>query len=132
MGIILRYDLHSVSQDSVGLHEDVVFCVEYSQTTGQIVTGSLDKKLQLWDTKTRNVSPTGMITFDSDVSSLSVCGMYISVAAVRNVYFYDMRNLTGPVKAKFSPLEYHIQCLQSSLEWNGMPFFNFCYEFPYF
>jgi len=118
-GSVRRYDLHSVSQDSVGLHEDVVFCVEYSQTTGQIVTGSLDRKLQLWDTKTRNVSPTGMITFDSDVSSLSVCGMYISVAAVRNVYFYDMRNLTGPVKAKFSPLEYHIQCLQSSLEWNG-------------
>jgi cell cycle arrest protein BUB3 len=64
-----------------------------------------------------------MINFDSDVSSLSVCGMYISVAVARNVYFYDMRNLTGPVKAKFSPLEYHIRCLQSSSEWNGTPFF---------
>ncbi|RLN16517.1 hypothetical protein C2845_PM02G05840 [Panicum miliaceum] len=122
-GSVRRYDFRSVSQDTVGLHDDAVSCVEYSQTaelfSAQIVTGSLDKKLQLWDTKIRNVTPTSMITFDSDVSSLSVCGMYISVAVARNVYFYDMRNLTGPVKAKFSPLEYHIRCLQSSSEWNG-------------
>ncbi|XP_039782503.1 mitotic checkpoint protein BUB3.3-like isoform X1 [Panicum virgatum] len=116
-GSVRRYDFRSVSQDTMGLHDDAVSCIEYSQTTGQIVTGSLDKKLQLWDTKTKNFSCG--ITFDSDVSSLSVCGMYISVAVARNVYFYDMRNLTGPVKAKFSPLEYHIRCLQSSLQWNG-------------
>ena len=91
------------------------------------MTGSLDKKLQLWDTKTKNFSCG--ITFDSDVSSLSVCGMYISVAVARNVYFYDMRNLTGPVKAKFSPLEYHIRCLQSSLQWNGTPFLTFIMNF---
>jgi hypothetical protein len=35
MGIILRYDFRSVSQDTVGLHDDAVSCVEYSQTTGK-------------------------------------------------------------------------------------------------
>ncbi|OEL25677.1 Mitotic checkpoint protein BUB3.3 [Dichanthelium oligosanthes] len=118
-GSVRRYDFPSGSHDTVGLHEDVVACTEYSQMTGQIVTGSLDKKLQLWDTKIGSVNPSGTITFGSDVASLSLCSIYISVAVARNVYFYDMRNLSGPVKAEFCPMEYHIRCLQASPKWNG-------------
>ncbi|CAL4944502.1 unnamed protein product [Urochloa decumbens] len=118
-GNILRYDFGSSSHDTVGLHEDMVACIDYCHITGQIVTSSLDKKLQLWDTKVRNFSPNGTITFDSDVASLSICGTYISAAIARHVYFYDIRNLTGPVKAKFSPMAYQIRCLQASPEWNG-------------
>ncbi|KAF8709835.1 hypothetical protein HU200_029548 [Digitaria exilis] len=117
-GSVRRYDFCSGSHDTVGLHDDAVACIEYSEITGQIVTGSLDKKLQFWDTKIRSVSPYGTIIFGSDVASLSICGMYISAAVSRNVYFYDMRNLTEPVKAK-CPVEHHIRCLQSSPEWNG-------------
>ncbi|RLN41165.1 mitotic checkpoint protein BUB3.3-like [Panicum miliaceum] len=40
-GSVRRYDFRSVSQDTVGLHEDAVACVEYSQTTGY-VAGSVD------------------------------------------------------------------------------------------
>ncbi|CAN6292592.1 unnamed protein product [Urochloa humidicola] len=118
-GSVRRYDFSSSSHDTVGLHEDVVACIDYCHITGQIVTGSLDKKLHLWDTKVKNFRPSSTITFNSDVASLSICGTYISVAIARNVYFYDMRNLTGPVKAKFSPMEYHIRCLQASSGWNG-------------
>ncbi|CAN6322533.1 unnamed protein product [Urochloa humidicola] len=118
-GSVRRYDFGSSSHDTVGLHEDVVACIDYCHITGQIATSSLDKKLKLWDTKVRNFSPSGTITFDSDVASLSICGTYISAAIARNVYFYDMRNLTGPVKAKFSPMAYRIRCLQASPEWNG-------------
>ncbi|WVZ60635.1 hypothetical protein U9M48_010628, partial [Paspalum notatum var. saurae] len=118
-GSVRRYDFHSGTQDTVGLHEDVVACIEFSQMTSQVVSGSLDRQLQLWDSKNRSVNPSSTITFGSDVASLSICGMYISAAVERNVYFYDMRNLTGPVKAKFCPLEYHIQCLQASPGWNG-------------
>ena len=84
------------------------------------MTGSLDKKLMLWDLKTRNVSPSGTIILDSDVASLSICGMYILAAVARNVYFYDMRNLTTPVNEKDRPLEYPIRCLHASPEWNGI------------
>ncbi|KAJ1293526.1 hypothetical protein BS78_01G075000 [Paspalum vaginatum] len=118
-GSVRRYDFHSGTQDTVGLHEDVVACIEFSQMTSQVISGSLDNQLQLWDTKNRSVNPSSTITFGSDVVSLSIYGMYISAAVERNVYFYDMRNLTGPVKAKFCPLECHIQCLQASPEWNG-------------
>lgn len=118
-GSVRRYDFHSGTQDTVGLHGDVVACIEFSQMTSQVVSGSLDKKIQLWDTKARNVNPSSTITFSSDMASLSICSMYILAAVERNVYFYDMRNLTGPVKAKFCPLEYHIRCLQASPEWNG-------------
>lgn len=96
----------------------VLFLLHYN-FSGQIVTGSLDKKLQFWDTKIRSGSPSGTITLGSVVASLSMCGMYISAAVENNVYFYDVRNLTGPVKAKCH-VEYHIRCLQSSPEWNGM------------
>jgi cell cycle arrest protein BUB3 len=35
MGNILRYDFHSGSQDTVGLHEDVLACIEFSSMTGK-------------------------------------------------------------------------------------------------
>jgi cell cycle arrest protein BUB3 len=84
------------------------------------MTGSLDKKLKLWDSKTRNVSPSGTITLNSDVASISICGIYILAAVERNVYLYDMRNLTRPVDEKDCPLDYQIRCLHTSLEWNGI------------
>ncbi|TKV91260.1 hypothetical protein SEVIR_9G083300v4 [Setaria viridis] len=118
-GSVRRYDFRSGSEDTVGLHEDVVACTEYCQITGQIVTGTFNKKLQFWDAKVRSVSPNSTITFNSDVTSLSLCGMYISAAVAKTVNFYDMRNLTGPVEANFSPLEYQIRCHQSSAEWDG-------------
>ncbi|XP_062214530.1 mitotic checkpoint protein BUB3.3 isoform X2 [Phragmites australis] len=118
-GSVRRYDFGSGAQDTVGLHGDMVACIEFSQMTGQVVTGSLDKKLQFWDMKKRSVNPSSTITLDSDVASLSICGMYILAAVARNVYFYDIRNLTGPVREKDCPLEYHIRCLQASPEWNG-------------
>lgn len=103
----------------MGLHDDVVACIEFSQMTSQVITASVDKKVLFWDTHTRNVSPNSIITFSSDVASLSVCDMYILAAVERDVYFYDMRNLTEPVKVKNSPVEYHIRCLTASPEWNG-------------
>uniref|UniRef100_A0ACD5X7U1 Uncharacterized protein n=1 Tax=Avena sativa TaxID=4498 RepID=A0ACD5X7U1_AVESA len=118
-GSIMRYDLHSGAQDTVGLHDDVVVCTEFSQTTGQLVTSSLDKKLFFWDTNTRSVNPNSTLMLDSVVASLSVCGMYIVVAVERDVYWYDMRNLTGPIKAKDSPLKHHIRCLHASEQWQG-------------
>ncbi|KAM0829099.1 hypothetical protein ACQ4PT_067086 [Festuca glaucescens] len=118
-GSIIRYDLHSGAQDNVGLHDDLVASTEFSQTTSQLITSSLDKKLFLWDTNTRCVNPNSTLMLDSVVGSLSVCGMYILVTVERDVYWYDMRNLTGPIKAKDSPLKHHIRCLHSSEQWKG-------------
>ncbi|KAF0915488.1 hypothetical protein E2562_036532 [Oryza meyeriana var. granulata] len=118
-GSVARYDLHSGAQGIVGLHGEVVSCIEFSHMTGQVVTATLDKRLLFWDAQTRNMSPSSIITLDSDVASLSVCDMYILAAVEREVYIYDMRNLTGPVKSKDSPVEYHIKNLHSSPEWNG-------------
>ncbi|KAG8098240.1 hypothetical protein GUJ93_ZPchr0013g36173 [Zizania palustris] len=118
-GSIRRYDLHSGAQGIVGMHDEVISCIEFSQTTGQVVAATLDKKLMFWCTQTRNACPDSVITLDSDVASLSVCGMYILAAVEREIYMYDMRNLTGSVKAKYTPVEYHIRSLHSSPEWNG-------------
>ncbi|XP_047071889.1 mitotic checkpoint protein BUB3.3 [Lolium rigidum] len=118
-GSIVRYDLHSGAQDTVGLHDDVVVSTEFSQTTGQLITCSLDKKLFFWDTNARSVNPNNTLMLESVVGSLSVCGMYILVAVERDVYWYDMRNLTGPIKAKDSPLKHHIRCLHSSEQLKG-------------
>ncbi|TVU44941.1 hypothetical protein EJB05_04404 [Eragrostis curvula] len=115
-GSVRRYDFGSGAQDTVGLHKDAIACIEFSQMS---VTGSLDKKLQFWDTKTGSTNSTGTVTLESHVSSLSICGMYLLAAVARNVYFYDIRNLAGPVKAKDCPVVHHVQCLQASAEWNG-------------
>jgi cell cycle arrest protein BUB3 len=88
--------------------------------SGQLITCSLDKKLFFWDTNARSVNPYNTLMLESVVGSLSVCGMYILVAVERDVYWYDMRNLTGPIKAKDSPLKHHIRCLHSSEQLKGM------------
>ncbi|XP_044984902.1 mitotic checkpoint protein BUB3.3-like isoform X1 [Hordeum vulgare subsp. vulgare] len=118
-GCVIRYDLNLGAQDTVGLHDDVVVSTEFSQVTSQLVTSSLDKKLFFWDTHTRSVNHNNSFKLDSVVVSLSVCGMYILVTDENDVYWYDMRNLTGPIKAKDSPLKHHIRCLCASAEWNG-------------
>lgn len=102
----------------MGLHDDGVTSTEFSEITGQVVTAGLDKKLFFWDTHT-SVRPDSTVPLDSIVASLSVSGMYILVAVERDVYWYDMRNLTGPVKVKDSPLKHHIRCLHASPGWNG-------------
>lgn len=51
-GYVIRYDLHSGVQDTVGLHDDGVTSTEFSEITGQVVTAGLDKKLFFWDTHT--------------------------------------------------------------------------------
>jgi cell cycle arrest protein BUB3 len=84
------------------------------------VTSSFDKKLQFWDTKTGSINSINTVKLESHVASLSICGMYLLAAVARNVYVYDIRNLSGPTKAKDCPLMYDIQCLQASPEWNGM------------
>jgi hypothetical protein len=76
--------------------------------SGQIVTVTFNKKLQFWDAKVRSVSPNDTITFNSNVTSLSFCGMHISAAVAQKVYFYDTRNLSGRVEENFSPLKYQI------------------------
>ncbi|PWZ54253.1 Mitotic checkpoint protein BUB3.3 [Zea mays] len=35
-GSVRRYDFHSGSQDTVGLHEDALACIEFSSLTGQV------------------------------------------------------------------------------------------------
>ena len=87
--------------------------------SGQLVTSSLDKKLFFWDTNTRSVNPHNTLMLESAVAALSVCDMYILVAVERDVYRYDMRNLTGPIKANDSPLKHHIRCLHASEQWKG-------------
>ncbi|KAL6637896.1 hypothetical protein ACP70R_025468 [Stipagrostis hirtigluma subsp. patula] len=118
-GSVTRYDFHSGVQETVGLHEDVVACIEFSQMTGQVVTASLDKKMRLWDRHTRSANSGNNITLDLDVASLSICGVYILAAVENNVYIYDLRKLTGPIKEKDCPLEYQIRCLDASVDWNG-------------
>ncbi|KAL6894124.1 hypothetical protein ACP4OV_008222 [Aristida adscensionis] len=117
-GSVRRYDFHSGAQDIVGFHEDAVSCIEFSQMTGQVVTASLDKKLLLWD-RNASVNHGSNVTLHLDVASLSICGMYILAAVGKDVYTYDMRKLTAPVKENDCPLEYHIRCIQASLDWNG-------------
>ncbi|XP_073005091.1 mitotic checkpoint protein BUB3.3 [Typha latifolia] len=118
-GFIRRYNLCSGTQDVVGKHDDSIVCIEYSEETGQFVTSSLDKKLKFWDTRMRSGNSLCACTIDSDVRSMSLCGVYLLAAIGTTVEMHDLRNLKGPVHTKESSMDFQIRCVRSFPKCHG-------------
>merc|ERR1712110_1097630 len=62
---IVCWDFQSQQEQVLGHHESPVRCVEYDQSTRQIVTGSWDKSLRLWDE--RHSGPTKVVNTGTKV-----------------------------------------------------------------
>ena len=55
---ICRYDLATGASKVLGNHEAGIKCMEYVKATGQVVTGSWDKSVKLWDAR----APTSLVS----------------------------------------------------------------------
>uniref|UniRef100_A0A1S3Y9N8 Mitotic checkpoint protein BUB3.3-like n=1 Tax=Nicotiana tabacum TaxID=4097 RepID=A0A1S3Y9N8_TOBAC len=88
-GSIYRYDLDSGNKASVGIHDDVATCVEYSPTTCQIISAGWDRKINFWDA--RSTQSHGCLnSLASEVESVSLSGFSLMVAAGSSVDIYDL------------------------------------------
>lgn len=109
---ITRYDLHSGSKEILGNHDDLATCVEYSNETGQIVSGGWDKKIKCWDTRSTK-SPTFVNTVNERVKSISLCGFTVMVAVGVSVNIYDLRKFNKSFDNKCVGIQ--IECVRPYL-----------------
>uniref|UniRef100_A0A0E0LMU7 Uncharacterized protein n=1 Tax=Oryza punctata TaxID=4537 RepID=A0A0E0LMU7_ORYPU len=101
----------------LGRHDAAVRCVEYSYSTGQVITGSWDKTIMCWDLRgvngTSHHTLVGTHNQPERVYSLSVSGYNLVVAtAGRHVNVYDLRSMSRPEQQRESPLKYQTRCVQ--------------------
>ncbi|OIT35036.1 PREDICTED: mitotic checkpoint protein BUB3.3 [Nicotiana attenuata] len=98
-GSIYRYDLDSGVKVSVGIHDDVATCVEYSPTTCQIISAGWDRKINFWDARSTQ-SHGCSNSLASEVESISLSGFSLMVAAGSSVDIYDLRSFKKSVHTK--------------------------------
>lgn len=113
---VTRYDFTTGKTDVLGQHERPVKCVEYSQSTGQLITGGWDSKLKCWDPR----APPGsaersvcVLTQPERVYSMSLLDNKLVVAmAGRHIAIYDLRQMAEPEQRRESSLKFQTRCVR--------------------
>ncbi|RKO87089.1 WD40-repeat-containing domain protein [Blyttiomyces helicus] len=99
-------DLHTTTETILGSHDDAIRCVEYCKETGNIITGSWDKTVRVWDPRS-NDSVVGKYMQPAKIYSLDVAQNKLVVAmAGRSVYIYDVRNMKETLQRRESSLKF--------------------------
>ncbi|XP_057251854.1 uncharacterized protein LOC104897833 [Beta vulgaris subsp. vulgaris] len=111
-GSIFRYDLQSGASEIMGKHEDSATCIEYSPETSKVVTAGWDGKVLCWDSRSTKVS-RALVGFNSQVDSISLCGIELLVAIGSSVRKYDMRKLNEAIQAEDLSMDVWIRCVRS-------------------
>ncbi|KAA8532937.1 hypothetical protein F0562_032946 [Nyssa sinensis] len=115
---VRRYDLHSGIHDTIGNHEDLVTCVEYSNETCQVISAGWDRKIVSWDTRSTN-APGCLDTLGAEVDSMSLSGHNLIVAVGASVKMYDLRNFNKSIDVNESFLDVRIRCVCPILNSEG-------------
>ncbi|KAI3966172.1 hypothetical protein MKW92_003116 [Papaver armeniacum] len=103
------HDLNSGIHETVGNHDDLATCVEYSEETCQVVTGGLNKRITSWDMR-MGKSVVYSVHVGVEVESISLCRCHLAVGTGTSVSIYDLRNLNEPLERQFS-MEYSVSCV---------------------
>ncbi|KAJ6718333.1 MITOTIC CHECKPOINT PROTEIN BUB3.3 [Salix purpurea] len=112
-GSIIRYDLHSGTNDAIGNHQDIATCVAYSIETCHVISAGLDKKVMSWDVRMAN--PLMLFrNLGAEIESISVSGFDLMVAVGAAVNIYDLRNFERAVDLKESSMDVGIRCVAST------------------
>ncbi|GAQ85259.1 Mitotic spindle checkpoint protein BUB3 [Klebsormidium nitens] len=113
--VVKRFDFVRGVEDNLGAHDLPVRCVEYSQATGQVVSGSWDKTVRTWDPRAPpgGQRAVGLYQVPDRVYSMSLVGHRLVVAcAGRHVVLFDLRNMGQPEQTRESSLKYQTRCVR--------------------
>ncbi|TPX57655.1 hypothetical protein PhCBS80983_g03708 [Powellomyces hirtus] len=98
-------DVNTSAERIVGSHEDAIRCVVYGQQTGQVMTGSWDKHVGVWDPRTN--ASLGKYTQPEKVFSMDVVDYTLVVAmAGRTIHVYDVRNMKETLQPRESAMKF--------------------------
>ncbi|KAF7000363.1 hypothetical protein CFC21_016286 [Triticum aestivum] len=113
--VVRRLSFSAKSSYRLGTHDGPVRCVEYSYTTGQVITGSWDRTIKCWDQRGATgpeYTLIGTHTQPERVYALSLAGHKLVVAtAGEHVNVYDLRNMSEPQQRK-SYLNSQTRCVE--------------------
>ncbi|XP_037488952.1 mitotic checkpoint protein BUB3.1-like [Triticum dicoccoides] len=113
--VVRRLSFSSKTSYRLGTHDGPVRCVEYSDTTGQVITGSWDRTIKCWDQRGATgpqYTLIGTHTQPERVYALSLAGHKLVVAtAGEHVNVYDLRNMSEPQQRK-SFLNSQTRCVE--------------------
>lgn len=110
-GFIRRYDLYSGISDTIGNHEDIATCIQYSNEKCEVISAGLDKKLISWDI--RNAKRIFSGNLSAEVESMSLFGFDLTVSCGSSISMYDLRNLDKPFQSNDSCSNVQIRCVSS-------------------
>lgn len=104
-GCVSSYDLNRGVKTPVGTHGDAVKCVRSSESTGTVATGSWDKTVKIWDTRTNQ--SIGTHDQPDKVYCIDVCDNNLVVCtAGRHVWIWDLRYMDRPAQRRESNLKF--------------------------
>ncbi|KAF8314964.1 WD40 repeat-like protein [Clavulina sp. PMI_390] len=105
---VRRMDLDTERVVVLGAHETAASSVLYSHSTNQVITGSWDRTVKLWDPRKGN--PKSLISSHEQperVYSMDIVEYNLVVAASSRVFIhYDIRKMDSPIEARPSPLKF--------------------------
>ncbi|KAJ3185989.1 hypothetical protein HDU85_000903 [Gaertneriomyces sp. JEL0708] len=100
----------------IGSHDEPIRCVQYATQTSQVITGSWDMTVGLWDPR-QNTS-LGKFKQPAKVFSLDVVDYSLVVAmAGRSIYIYDIRNMKETMQRRESTLKFmtrSVKCMSDA------------------
>lgn len=108
---VMAHDWVTRTGTVLGTHDKAVRCVEYSDTQGLLFSGSWDTTVKVWDASARQCIktlslPDKVYTVDASTSRLIVG------CADRQIWVWDLRNLSAPAEKRQSSLKFQTRCIK--------------------
>ncbi|KAJ3122359.1 hypothetical protein HK098_002912, partial [Nowakowskiella sp. JEL0407] len=99
-------DLYTGLETNLGQHDDAIKCLVYSKELGQVVSGSWDKSVKFWDSRTQNYL-MGTYNLPAKVYAMDIVENKLVIAmASRHIFIYDIRNMKETIQRRESSLKY--------------------------
>ncbi|EJD08042.1 WD40 repeat-like protein [Fomitiporia mediterranea MF3/22] len=90
----------------LGQHDNSVARMVYGKLTNQLITGSWDRTVRLWDSRAQNAQTTSH-DLPERVYNMDVTGNILVIAmASRLFHIYDIRRMDEPVQTRESSLKF--------------------------
>ncbi|XP_035208302.1 mitotic checkpoint protein BUB3-like isoform X3 [Stegodyphus dumicola] len=108
---VKTFDFNSTTETHVGSHDAPIKCVEYCPEVNVVITGSWDRTVKMWDSRSNQCA--GTFTQPDKVYTMAVCGDKLIVGtAGRRVLVWDLQNMGYVQQRRESSLKYQTRCIR--------------------
>lgn len=117
-GKVLKLDWTTEIQEEFSSHEEAIKSILYDSYSGLLITGSWDKTVKIWDSRSSNpllhtiTQPERVYSMDLTETTNMNAGKLVVAMAERWIYVYDMKKLSVPIQKRESSLKYQTRCIK--------------------